>query len=751
DVDHTESASVSELSVSSTDRSTHSEIPVSVVDCEVPVTTIDEVFEDCNHSMTQYEAALLYSTQTSSGANQSCSYQPSGQTVNKNNNARTSDGQGKAQGRSLPDKALRRSSKREERSSRAQAKDTHASPQRVSVLKEDAVPGGTQTPVQNIPSGSALIQKESVGHPGEGEPVASARWQVAQSKITQSPTSRFGMKTFTIVPPKPAQLQNQKPTGSLSTGAIKIDAQGNMVKSNFQNQYGRPPGSGSDSDVPLLGKAKAFWSSTEQQDIATTSKGRAPKTRDPEISRAPPAEPPAEPSAEPPAECAGKASPEATLGEVVEGAMHQLAKKKPATQEPVQQPVKATCEPEQKRDLSFLKPPRRTSSQYVASAIAKYTGKPACNKVESIPEAHAIPEPFVSKQKPTGDRGISHRTETSDTKYTRTSSEIFQTQTKPNMLMVNPKRSLSFPDYTSEKSESAAQPKQDNGTGTSSPDTNPPSRLFPSTKTFPQRLPVTSAQTPRSPTRADTTHSTPLHKPFPAHSGRDGMRPELAKKPASLPAPSGPSESEQVGPFGPMKKFRPVAPKSVPREASLHSCLMEEIQTGEGKERLKRIADAARESTLKKTAFVETENEHSALLSAIRAQNNSSRLRKVQSEAASELEKCRKAELKTSPHREDTPPPSLSAPPPPPFSAPPPPPLSAPPPPPPPPFSARPKPGLVLKGSGKPENAREAMLEAIRSGSGADRLKKIPVPTKTVFVNGRLGIVQSAARVPQEH
>ncbi|KAJ8288215.1 hypothetical protein COCON_G00008740 [Conger conger] len=695
DIDRTTSVSVSELCAPSMDRSPLNDIPVSVVDCEVPVTTIDEVLEDYRNSMTEYEAALLQSTQVSNGENQNCSYQPNGHSENRNNNACTFDRQGRAskapshevQGVSLPEKGLNCSREQKDRSSVSQATDTQSKPQRGSSLQEKVCPADTQTPFQNIPGSLGLTPKEPAESSGENEAAASI--QTAQSKITQSTTSRFGMKTFTVVPPKPALVQ--KPAGSLVMGAIRIDAQGNMVNNySSQNQYRKTLESGSDSELPLLGKAKAFWSSTEKQESATSSRGHAPKNREPEIIKAPPTG------------GKGRERPEVTLGDVVEAAVDQLAKKEPSSQESTQQPMKPT-ELDQRRDLSFLKPSRRTSSQYVASAIAKYTGKPAW-KAESIQETNNTTGFSVSEQKPAGNQAFSHGAETRGT-YTRTSSEIFQTKQTKSTMLVNPKRSLSFPDYSSVKPESAAEPKQDS-TNASSQDTNPTSRVSQSSNTLPQKVSQSSntvppkrlgasAQIPASPTRPDaslTRPPRPLHNLCPPQSGRDGVRPDLAKKPGPLPAICGLPEPEVVGPFGPVKKFKPVVLKSAQKETSLHSSLMEQIQMGEGKERLKRIVDTTRESTLKKPSFVEPENEHSALLSAIRAQNNTSRLRKVQSEAASELEN-----------------------------------------------------------SVNPEQAREAMLEAIRSGSGAQRLKKVPIPTKTVMVNGRLGIIQTAAPAPQEH
>lgn len=41
--------------------------------------------------------------------------------------------------------------------------------------------------------------------------------------------------------------------------------------------------------------------------------------------------------------------------------------------------------------------------------------------------------------------------------------------------------------------------------------------------------------------------------------------------------------------FGPVKKFRPVVCRSVEKETSLHSSLMEAIQSGRGKDGLKKV------------------------------------------------------------------------------------------------------------------------------------------------------------------
>lgn len=110
----------------------------------------------------------------------------------------------------------------------------------------------------------------------------------------------------------------------------------------------------------------------------------------------------------------------------------------------------------------------------------------------------------------------------------------------------------------------------------------------------------------------------------------------------------------------------------------------------------------------------------------------------TKSEAAEELEKFRKATTE-----EEGGPPSLTCTSPPVFT-PPPPPMIAPPPPPPPPVLPQAKPSTVAHPSANahvnPALAREAMLEAIRSGSAADRLKKVLIQKNTASIPTRVKV-----------
>lgn len=49
------------------------------------------------------------------------------------------------------------------------------------------------------------------------------------------------------------------------------------------------------------------------------------------------------------------------------------------------------------------------------------------------------------------------------------------------------------------------------------------------------------------------------------------------------------SEALPVSVFGPVKKFKPVVYRGVEKDTSLHSSLMEAIQTGRGRDGLKKV------------------------------------------------------------------------------------------------------------------------------------------------------------------
>ncbi|XP_008111152.2 protein cordon-bleu isoform X2 [Anolis carolinensis] len=178
--------------------------------------------------------------------------------------------------------------------------------------------------------------------------------------------------------------------------------------------------------------------------------------------------------------------------------------------------------------------------------------------------------------------------------------------------------------------------------------------------------------------------------------------------------------------FGPKKKFKPVIQKPVPKDMSLHSALMEAIQTAGGREKLRKSSPSTRSGTQKKPLFIEPENERSSLLVAIRQHNGISGLRKSSSSASEELQSFHNAEILLQNEKASIPEPQCNQ-------------LPLPPkrhtttqlPLPPPQSSLQltkkiPK-SFTNEMTKNTEDTRQALMEAIRSGAGAARLRKVPL------------------------
>ncbi|XP_029598586.1 protein cordon-bleu isoform X3 [Salmo trutta] len=810
DISHIDAVSVQEHPyVMSTESN---DIPVSVVDMEVPVTAIDEVLEDYETpNMTHHQATLMSSSQRTGNKDLNLSHHHSsvGGIQNKNNNACMSDGSSKvSSAQPQPTQHLKSPGKKLANGTMGKDHTAAVSKTKVEVQRRESADGAER---KASPVNSSLAVPESHSKSPEEE-VPTYRGHAAsqaQTKITCSPVSRFGMKTFTIVPPKPAvATRPQKPAeapATLTTGAIRIDDQGNMVKVAItRNKFGGSSESGinkDDSVSPLLGKAKAFWSSSDKQDTSApsvpTSRGPVPftKTQSPESEvhkrthRVVASEPPAAKATPKASEPVAKMAPKETCKDVVEVTkdISQEAEGKapvPVSETPVQQKtmkLNPGILQDQKSNLSFLKPSRRTSSQYVASAIAKYAEKPTMAKADNIQEVPAELSGLV--RKPPGSYGYQKEGRSFHVNPQRSSGTSTNVPVKKESSSGSGSYHAGtkcYPDYLSAEkrvvSGESTQGVDRSGYGSSSTlrvaggssksldlilatdtvanNTKQHGPNSPSPRQQTQMTPPPPA--PQSPTKQVPAVSKPSQGPPPAQSRSETVGPKghpaLAKKPEPPRAAAAAASNDLPGPqqvslFGPVKKFKPVIMKSVQMDTSLHTTLMSAIQCGDGKEMLRKVSDSSASSTLKKSSFVEGENERCALLAAIRGQSNSAGLRKTISQAAEELDKFRKTEEENRTLCDAFP----AMPPPPPFVPPPPPPPSMLPPPPTPP-STQPKPTMVgepLGAGGNPALARDAMLEAIRSGSAAERLKKVNAPTKTVQVNGRLGTIQAASSLSQ--
>ncbi|XP_035602079.2 protein cordon-bleu-like isoform X2 [Oncorhynchus keta] len=792
DISHIDAVSVQEHSyVMSTESN---DIPVSVVDMEVPVTAIDEVLEDYEtQSMTDHQATLMSSSQRTDNKylNHSHHHSSVGGIQNKNNNACTSDDSSKVSS-AQPQPAQRLKSPGKKLANGTTGKDHTAvvSKTKVEVQRWESTEG-SERKVSPVNSSLAVPESHSKSPEEEIPTYRGHAASQAQTKITCSPVSRFGMKTFTIVPPKPVvATRPQKPAeapATLTTGAIRIDDQGNMVKVAIaRNKFGGSSESGinkDDSVSPLLGKAKTFQSSSEKQDTSAhsvpTSRGPVPftKTQSPESEvhkpthRVVASEPPAAKATPKASEPVAKMTPKETCKDVVEVTkdVSQEAEGNasvPVSETPVQQKtmkLNPGILQDQKRNLSFLKPSRRTSSQYVASAIAKYAVKPTMAKADNIQE---VPTELSDPMRRTpGSYGYQKECRSFHVNPQRSSGTSTNVPVKKESSSGSGSYHAGakcYPDYLSAEKQVVSgeltQGVDRSGYGSSSTlrvagpnsqsldsDTvaNNTKQHGPNSPSPRQMTPAPQSPTKQAPAISKTSQGQP-----PAETLGPKGHPALTKKPEPPRAAAASNdlpEPQQVSLFGPVKKFKPVIMKSVQMDTSLHTTLMSAIQCGDGKERLRKVSDSSASSTLKKSSFVDEENERCALLAAIRGQSNSAGLRKTISQAAEELDKFRKTE-------EDVCDAFPAMPPPPPFVPPPPPPPSMLPPPPSAPPSTQPNPTMVGEplGAGRnPALARDAMLEAIRSGSAADRLKKVNGPTKTVQVNGRLGTIQAASSLSQ--
>lgn len=741
------------------------EIPVSIVDMDIPVTTIDEVLDDDRCSSSECEAALLCSSQNI--ISQLCA--PSEAIKNKNNNAcGTEEKQSVPERSPSPDikkqsqettltvieKTMNPSPTNEkpsqdtklveqkrdsmeqkavfnsETKSKAVTEELKSQKDKVSQKSQSFVRPAVQS-VQKVPderlTTAPMVQRFSTETAYE-ERTPITRVPTTQGKITQSSFSRFGMKTFTVIPPKPTVSQT-KPTGSLVIGAIKIDEQGNMVTqkhiSTGPTKNGNPSVEASTETSPL-DKAKAFWSTTEKQDqSATINQGPIVNNSDTDVFKPSIVSGVSKLSVEIP--------PEETHKEVIilERKPISVVASKPSFSEPAENPFLTA----QRRDFSFLIPSRRTSSQYVASAITKNSSIP--NTKTDIKQAPS--ESIVGVQKPVNQQFNS--------KVRLTNIHKPATAYKPPENSVpsfgHPKHLQSYLSHVAEKPASSERISSvEKGTlhgedRTKSLDSHPlNNKIQPSTHMSAHIKPMESS----------SEEATSINK-FPDTSARqtptDTTCPPLTKKP-ELCKSEIPSEPNQGNLFGPVKKFKPVIFKPVQKETSIHNSLMEAIQSGDGIERLRKVSDLSTKSTVRKPSYNDADNERSALLSALRAPSNSASLKKTKSGTAKELEQLRKLEEDRNVQRDDISPPPTSSP----AFVPPPPPAFGPPPPPP---SAPVKPPLVLSAGGNPEAAREALLEAIRSGSGAQRLRKIPVTQTRRQVNGRLGTIQATSPLSYGH
>ncbi|XP_061631900.1 protein cordon-bleu isoform X3 [Phyllopteryx taeniolatus] len=755
-------------------------VPVSVVDMNVPVTAIDEILEDCKPLVEDNRAAVLSGMKL---ADRKGSESPA-ERCNKNNNACTGACTKKSSiVNAKPDQyGITLGNGSSDCTKEKKNDDVKGDTQGRLAVKANPNPNSRQehcnnTTITNPTVRSDLLMKSNTHNLHEDSavlPQASQRslstekvdnhspYQNNSSsymgprKVTCNPTSRLGMKTFTIVPPKPSVMQggSQNASAALTAGAIKIDEQGNIMKTRGHRSKvvdATESGITRSKECPLVGKAKAFWSGSEKQECAlpcsagvtdkakgsfenmkgtrtavtalTTDRQELQKTQHTFTNTA------------------KSAAPKETGGKINKTMNNVLIANEPPAEMGnisvlgrIKQPQAALPS-----DLPpFLKPTRRTSSQYVASAINKYTpmasAKP--NIVSSPSQSSPLSQNFAFHT-------LGHAVQVNP----RQSSKISLTENntkKAGLCRPGPVRSMSDPEFVSESQKDIRDGKEGNcgeSTKDGSCSLGPVSDRI---KHFQSSGPTQITERESRDVKANQCRSpSPTHRTQPQAPAKPpaATRPTAAAKPE--PSRSMSDSSVVPGPppvnvFGPVKKFKPVVCRSFEKDASLHSNLMEAIQAAGGKDRLKKISSSGARS--QKEAPPD-ENERSALLAAIRDQSSTGRLRKTKSGAADELAKFKSASGEQRADAPSSPSPisltctfpasSTLAPPPPPLP------------------SDQSKPSAVAHPNANavlnPALAREAMMEAIRSGAAAEKLKKVAVPTKTVQVNGRMGTMHATS------
>uniref|UniRef100_A0A8D2NP47 Cordon-bleu WH2 repeat protein n=1 Tax=Zonotrichia albicollis TaxID=44394 RepID=A0A8D2NP47_ZONAL len=573
---------------------------------------------------------------------------------------------------------------------------------------------------------------------------------------------KMGMTTFKVVPPKP-EVRHFDRGVSVSTGAIKIDELGNLIGPNTSVSKLVQGFSPDESEEIHIGRVKAFWRSSSMEKQSDDSAEHFPKKSAVTTNSKPFT---IKHEHKPVCLSAPKPAAPQTVTTQVSERQSENERTKPtlSVTQPQVTPLAAPAVSKDKLELPFVKPHRRTSSQYVASAIARHINattfksdtmeynekdenKQGAGEVKN--EAEVSPKRciIVAKYSPV-------ETESAETRETL--SSIFACSQKAshrftpgdNSGMENKVVNIRAPNQATPVSfykKNASVPitkssSKDNNSAEDDRGLNSKQSVAEKKTVFDQKCETlthtNSASSLKSPDLqgAPSSFSSSLRvtKWRPSNGVQVGSlkaSPELngAAANAESEQEEKPDDSDvntvgeldinvQTNIFGPKKKFKPVIQKPVPKDTSLHSALMEAIQTAGGKEKLRKVSNGALNGNHGKPSYTEPENERSALLAAIRGHSGTSKLKKISSLASQELQRLRDAERSLQ-KAEDLQQEQLCIPPAP----------AQPPPPPPMQLSAAAAPKSSATASGNPMEARQALLEAIRSGAGAAKLRKVPL------------------------
>ncbi|XP_075862358.1 protein cordon-bleu isoform X2 [Microcebus murinus] len=570
----------------------------------------------------------------------------------------------------------------------------------------------------------------------DGDAVAAPPWHQRGQNPGGSYGLRHGLTTYKIVPPK-SEMRCYDRNVSLSTGAIKIDELGNLVSPHASgSRAGALAPSLPEAEAQPVGKVEAFWrrSAVERHPASRAAAEPAGAQRPESGLRAEPS--PASPPPQP-------AHPQ-------DGSLLGGGRSQP--------PAGVTCRVRapaaRATEASFLKPHRRTSSQYVASAIAKRIGPPRAPGGAAgqhgpagkapTPAPPGQPLPVEDGAAPSLCSGTQGRTDGAQPPCVtlpgshgedsavgaRPRGEVSGSCGKLSAqdCPAGVHKSSSFPPVQSSPRDhvSVGQSCGFRGKQHSTRNQGPSPASAPSCTLDRTGPPPPHLADARSPAAALVNGSAwaPAGGKPPHAPGGSGSSGRVILETGEKPSVSSTDEHETDSTlpssiFGPKKKFRPVVQRPVPKDTSLHSALMEAIHSAGGKNKLRKTADHALEGGPKRPPCTEAESERSALLAGIRGHGGAGSLKKVSSFASEELRSIRdampSARGSEGPQQQDLglpPPPAVPPPPPPASQA-----LS----------TSRTASRLSSGTLGDPADARQALMDAIRSGTGAARLRKVPL------------------------
>uniref|UniRef100_UPI00398F61E5 protein cordon-bleu isoform X2 n=1 Tax=Pristiophorus japonicus TaxID=55135 RepID=UPI00398F61E5 len=626
----------------------------------------------------------------------------------------------------------------------------------------------------------------------------SDRWLNTANKITNECVPKVGMRTFTVTPPKPVVKSQRKEGSSLTTDAIKIDEQGNLIHTKISERKNKETATNSSASdkESLVGRAKAFWNvkSTDKDNLpcANPAATIAINTTSCTAGRLQLQEPAKQLTNISPKSKAVTEQTAAVSSKSLK-TYSQSTEEKPLVSV-MPSNVKITSIPANthpKTEGNFIRPFRRTSSQYVASAICRYTGiqstkngagnepNDECHtgfesKSEDKHKFRSAEEKSSLKPSQRNCTGSQLNTEFALHSYCSTENVgkvINHKNVVPQEAKTVPNQNWLIKDVSNQTSSFNKVTFQSQLSRLIIKEAFSINEQFLTAKSqIPQSAldsPVVKDVTSNAPndqfvntsmTLTFTPASTSFSDCVKNHSTAAGQSDRISHNlsASNLPTVSTMAssvtetafaEQSELSPsfhtnyfnikpntnmFGPVKKFKPIIQKPVQKDECIHSSLMEAIQSGQNKERLRKTSDSLNNGNLKKSSFTATKNEHSALLASIRAHSGISKLKKTTSTTSKELQDTKIAESSASTREySQTRQPAIPSS------------TVLPPAPPPPDFTKSKK--FATKSAGNLQETRTALLEAIQSGTGAARLRKVSVHSNTMQINGRTSSVQTSS------